>query len=209
MTGIEKRTAFWVILAIILWMTDTIHGIDIGWVTLWIAVMMAMPVIGDVLTPKSWGGVPVQTLLFLTAAVAIGRVGGATGMNAWIAKTALPATVPENMFVLGAFITVVSIVIHMCFGSVIAVMGIVIPAMLTFTESMGINSIIPVMIAYTTINCHFVLPFHNLAILVGTGEENGMYGEKECMRMGIPYTAVLFILTLVIELPWWKVIGLW
>lgn len=209
MTGLEKRTAFWVLLAIILWMTDTIHGVDIGWVTLWIAVMMSMPVVGDILTPKSWGGVPVQTLLFLTAAVAIGRVGGATGMNAWIAQTALPSGIPDNMFVLGAFITVVSIVIHMCFGSVIAVMGIVIPAMLAFTEPLGISSTIPVMIAYTAINCHFILPFHNLAILVGCGEENGMYSEKECIRFGAPFTVVLFIITCAIELPWWKIIGLW
>ncbi|MEG0831875.1 MAG: anion permease, partial [Acidaminococcaceae bacterium] len=38
MSGKEKRTAFWIGLAIILWMTDTIHGIDIGWVTLFIAM---------------------------------------------------------------------------------------------------------------------------------------------------------------------------
>ena len=49
----------------------------------------------------------------------------------------------------------------------------------------------------------------NLAMLVGTGEENGMYSEKECIRFGVPFTAVLFILSCVVELPWWKVIGLW
>ena len=209
MTGIEKRTAFWVVVAIILWMTDSIHGVNIGWVTLFIAVMMALPGIGGVLTPKSWSSVPVQTLLFLTAAVAIGRVGGATGMNAWIAQTVLPSTVPSNMFILGAFITAIAIIIHMFFGSVIAVMGIVIPAMLAFTQPLGINPIIPVMITFTAVNCHFVLPFHNLAILVGMGEENGMYTEKETMKFGIPYTAVLFILTCAFELPWWKLIGLW
>lgn len=83
MSGKELRTAVWVTLAIILWMTDTLHGIDIGWVTLFIAMGMAMPKIGGILTPQSWSGVPVQTLIFLTAAVAIGRVGGATGMNTW------------------------------------------------------------------------------------------------------------------------------
>ena len=171
--------------------------------------MMALPGIGGVLTPKSWSSVPVQTLLFLTAAVAIGRVGGATGMNAWIAQTVLPSTIPSNMFILGAFITAIAIIIHMFFGSVIAVMGIVIPAMLAFTQPLGINPIIPVMITFTAVNCHFVLPFHNLAILVGMGEENGMYTEKETMKFGIPYTAVLFILTCAFELPWWKLIGLW
>lgn len=208
-TGKEKRTAFWVVVAIILWMTDSVHGVDIGWVTLFIAVMMAMPKIGGVLTPSSWSGVPVQTLLFLTAAVAIGRVGGATGMNAWLAQTLLPSTVPENMFILGAFITLVALVIHMCFGSVIAVMGIVIPAMLAFTQTMGISPVIPTMIAYSAVNTHFILPFHNLAILVGTGPENGLYSEKETVRFGVPFTVVLFIISCVIELPWWKVIGLW
>ena len=209
MKGVEKRTAFWVILAIILWMTDSIHGVDIGWVTLFIAVMMALPKIGDVLTPASWSSVPVQTLLFLTAAVAIGRVGAQTGMNAWLAQTLLPSFVPENIFVLAAFVTLIAIVIHLCFGSVIAVMGIVIPAMLAFTEALGINPIIPVMVAYTAINAHFILPFHNLAILVGAGEENGMYSEKECIKFGLPYTLVLFLITCVFEIPWWKVIGLW
>ncbi len=209
MTGKEKRTAFWVVVAIILWMTDSIHGIDIGWVTLFIAVIMAFPKIGGVLTPASWSGVPVQTLLFLTAAVAIGKVGGATGMNAWLAQTFLPSQVPGNMFVLGAFITVIALVIHMLFGSVIAVMGIVIPAMLAFTQSMGISPIIPTMLAYSVVNTHFVLPFHNLAILVGTGPENGMYSEKETVHFGIPFIVVLFIISCVIELPWWKVIGIW
>ena len=113
------------------------------------------------------------------------------------------------MFVLAGFITLIAIVIHMCFGSVIAVMGIVIPAMLAFTKPMGMTTIMPVMIAYTAINCHFILPFHNLAILVGMGEENGMYSEKECIRFGVPFTVILFVLTCVIEIPWWKIIGLW
>ena len=209
MSGKELRTAVWVTLAIILWMTDTLHGIDIGWVTLFIAMGMAMPKIGGILTPQSWSGVPVQTLIFLTAAVAIGRVGGATGMNTWIAQTVLPSSVPENMFILAAFITAVSIAIHMLFGSVIAVMGIVIPAMLALTGAMGSSTVIPVMMAYMASNAHFILPFHNLAILVGVGEDNGMYTEKETIKFGVPFTIVLFIITVGVAVPWWKVIGLW
>lgn len=70
MSGKELRTAFWVTLAIILWMTDTMHGVDIGWVTLFIAMAMSMPLIGEILTPASWNGVPLHVLIFLTAAVA-------------------------------------------------------------------------------------------------------------------------------------------
>ena len=165
---------------------------------------MAMPKIGGILTPQSWSGVPVQTLIFLTAAVAIGRVGGATGMNTWIAQTVLPSSVPENMFILAAFITAVSIAIHMLFGSVIAVMGIIIPAMITFTSQMGITPLVPALLAYSAVASHYVLPFQHLNMLVGLGEDNGMYSQKETIRLGIPFIIVIYVMTVLIEVPYWS-----
>ena len=204
----EKRTAFWVTLAIILWMTDTLHGVDIGWVTLFIAMAMSMPLIGEILTPASWNGVPLHVLIFLTAAVAIGRVGGATGMNAWIAQTVLPGTVPTDPYILVAFITTVSIIIHMLLGSVIAVMGIIIPAMITFTSQMGITPLVPALIAYSAVASHYVLPFQHLNMLVGMGEDNGMYTQKETIRLGIPFIIVIYVMTVLIEVPYWSLLGL-
>lgn len=103
----------------------------------------------------------------MTAAVAIGRVGGATGMNAWIAQTVLPGTVPSDPYILAAFIATISIIIHMLLGSVIAVMGIIIPAMITFTSQMGITPLVPALIAYSAVASHYVLPFQHLNMLVG------------------------------------------
>ncbi len=207
-TTLEKRTMFWLAVAIILWMTDSIHGIDIGWVTLLVAMLMSLPLVGEVLTPKAWGQVPIHVLLFLTAAMAIGKVGGVTGMNTWIAETILPSTIPANPFVLAAFIAAVSIVIHMLLGSVIAVMGVAIPALLTFTMPMGINPLVTTMWVYTAIAVHYIFPFQHLNMLVGQGEENGKYTQKETIRLGIPLTAVVFVITVLVEVPWWKLIGL-
>lgn len=206
----EKRTAFWVSLAIILWTTDAIHGIDIGWLTVLIGMCMAMPKIGEVVTPASWNGVPLHVLVFLTAAVAIGSVGGVTGMNRWVTEIILPSSISSNRLILAAFITTVSIFIHMTLGSVIAVMGIVIPAMLAFTSTMpGVSPLVPSLMAYTAIASHYVFPYQHLNILVGQGEENGMYGQKECIRFGIPFIAVVYLMTCVIEAPWWQFCGLW
>lgn len=208
LTALEMRTAFWIILAILLWTTDFIHGIHLGWVTLLIAMCMGLPKIGGILTPKNWGDVPIHVLLFLTAAMSIGKVGGVTGMNSWIAKTILPSTVPENMFILAAFIATVSIVIHMLLGSVIAVMGIAIPALLLFTKPMGIDPMIPTLLVYTAIAIHYILPFQHLNILVGLGEDNGMYTQKEVIRLGVPLTIVIYIICVLVEIPYWKLIGL-
>lgn len=208
LTTIEKRTAFWLIVAIVLWLTDSIHGLDIGWITMLIAVFMAMPIIGEVLTPKSWGGIPIHVLIFLTAAVAIGRVGGATGMNEWIADTVLPSSMPSNIFILAAIITAISMLIHMALGSVIAVMGIVIPAMVAFTTNAGVSPLVITLITYTAIATHYIFPFQHLNMLVGLGEENGGYTQKETIKFGIPFIFAVFFITVLIEIPYWKLLGL-
>ncbi len=206
-SDIEKRTIVWLAIAVILWMTDSIHGINIGWITLLIAMLMSFPLIGGILTSKQWGEVPVHVLLFLTAAMTIGKVGAVTGMNTWIAETILPSSIPSNPYVLAAIIAVISIGIHMVLGSVIAVMGIAIPALLIFREPMGISPIITTLLVYSAIGIHYILPFHHLNILVGQGEENGMYSQKEAMRLGIPLTIVIFVVVLV-EVAYWQIIGL-
>ena len=207
LTTIEKRTAIWLVIAIVLWMTDSIHGINVGWVTLIVAMCMSLPGIGEVLTVKSWSQVPVHVLVFLTSAMAIGTVGGATGMNAWLADTILPSKLPSNLFLIALLIAVVAMIVHMFMGSVIAVMGVVIPSLLIATESLGVPPIAVALLVYMAIAAHYILPFHHLNMLVGQGEENGMYTQKETIKLGVPLTVVVFILVIV-EVLWWKVIGL-
>ncbi|WP_312812531.1 SLC13 family permease [Sedimentibacter sp.] len=203
-SSLEKKTITWLTIAVVLWLTDSIHGINIGWITLFISMLMSFPVIGEILSPKHWGEVPVHVLLFLTAAMTIGKVGAVTGMNNWIVENILPSSITSNLYVL---IIVISVGIHMVVGSVIAVMGIAIPALLIFTEQLEISSVAITLMVYTSIGIHYILPFHHLNILVGQGEENGMYGQKEVMRLGIPLTVVVFIIVL-LEVPYWKIIGL-
>ncbi len=208
LSKVEKRVIFWVGLAIVLWMTDSVHGIALGWVTAAIAVAMAMPSIGDVLKPAQWKQVPIETLLFLTAAIAIGKVGAITGMNAWLASVLLPDSVPANPFLMAGLITLVAVVVHMILGSVIAVMGIVTPALVGFATAAGINPIVPALMVYTAIASHWILPFHHMNVLVGLGQEAGGYTDREVMKLGIPMTVVVFIVTMLVEVPYWKLIGL-
>ena len=201
----EIRTIVWLVIAIALWLT--VSGDYLAWVTLVIGVLMAMPVIGEVLTPASWGSVDIKTLMFLTAAMAIGSVGGATGMNAWIADVVLPSTVPTNPYLFALLVCALTMVIHMFMGSVMAGLGICVPAFLTFVQGTSVSPIAVALIVFTAINLHYILPFHNLAILVGEGKDAGGYTSKEAMRMGIPLTVVTFLVVLV-EAFWFSTLGL-
>ena len=203
----EVRTVIWLIIAIVLWLTESMTGLNIGFVTLIVGAALALPVFGEVLTPATWNSVPINTLVFLTAAMGIGTVGGATGMNAWIASVVLPSAVPSNIFVLALLIAVITVVIHMFMGSVMAVLGICIPAFLAFTGGSGVTDLAVAMMVFSAINIHYILPFHNLAILVGEGPDAAGYSSKDAMRMGIPLTVVVFVVVLV-EAVWFHVLGL-
>lgn len=139
--------------------------------------------------------------------MAIGTVGNESGMNAWIADVVLPANAPANIYVLALFIAIVSMIIHMFMGSVMAVMGVCVPAFLAFTSHTDIDPFAITAIAFTAINIHYILPFHNLATLVGAGKENGGYSAKETIRIGLPLTVVVFIVVLV-EAFWFDMLGL-
>lgn len=201
----EIRTIIWLVIAIALWLT--VSGDYIGWVTLAIGVSLALPVIGEVLTPASWNSVDVKSLMFLTAAMAVGSVGGTTGMNAWIADVVLPSSVPENIFLFALLVAVLSMVIHMFMGSVMAVLGVCVPAFISFVAGSSVSPLAVALIVFTSINIHYILPFHNLPILIGEGKDAGGYSAKEAMRMGIPLTAMVLVVVL-IEAAWFHLFGL-
>lgn len=207
MNSKEIRTAIWIGIAIVLWLTNGITGLDVGWVTLAVGMCMAMPVIGEVVTAKEWSDVPVHVLVFLTSAIAIGKVGAATGMNDWLAATILPSTMPHNAILMALLISVIAIIIHMFMGSVIAVMGVAIPSILICTDALGISQLVVIFIVYLVVAGHYILPFHHLNILVGQGEENGMYTQKETIKMGVPLLVPIFI-TVVFAVGWFHVLGL-
>ncbi|QLA19774.1 SLC13 family permease [Desulfolutivibrio sulfoxidireducens] len=207
-SGMELRCMIWIGLAILLWATDGIHKIHCGWVAIVMAMGLALPKVGGVLKPSSWKDVPIETAFFLTAALAIGTVGGHTGMNKWIADVLLPTNAPANPFMFGLFVTAIAVVIHMCLGSVMAVMGIAIPTLIQFGNSAGMNPLVPSLLVYGAIFIHYVLPFHHMNILVGLGEKQGGYSDKDVIRFGIPLTAIVFIMPMAITIPWWKIIGL-
>jgi len=205
---VERKTLIWVVLGVVLWATDSLHHIHPGWVALIVSMGMSLPLIGGIIGPKHWNDVPIATLFFLTAALAIGKVGGFTGMNAWVADVMLPSQLPKNPFMLAALISVVGVAVHMVLGSVLAVMGVIIPTFLVLASSQGVNPLFISLIVYMVLAMHYILPFHHMNMLVGLGKTQGGYGDRQVLRLGLPLTVVTLVITIGVMVPWWMITGL-
>ena len=192
--------------AIIMWMTDSLHGIASGWIAVGAVILLAMPFVG-VIKRECWNTVNMGTLLFLCAALAIGKVGDVTGMNAWIAESLMPSTVPSNLYLFALIACLICMGIHMVLGSTLAVLGIAAPAIVTFGTIAGIPPLVSAMIAYTAVCLHWILPFHHMNILVGIGESGGGYTEKEVVKLGVVQTFIVIGICM-LEMLWWTVLGI-
>lgn len=207
MRGKEVRTLVWVLIAVALWLTNGLTGLDVGWTALAVAMCMSLPLIGEVLEADDWKEVPVQVMVFLSAAIAIGKVGADTGMNAWIASVLLPQSAGGPLLLTVLLIFVLSVVIHMVLGSVIAVMAIAMPMFLAFAQSAGIAPIMVIGTVYLSVAGHYILPFHHLNMLVGLGEQAGGYSQRETAKLGLPLLAAVLI-SVVFGVGWWQLTGL-
>ena len=204
----EKVTMIWVVIALMLWATDFIHHIDPAWVAAAVVVGLSLPKVGDILGPEDISkGVAWPIVIFVIGALAIGTVGKTTGMSDWLARIALPSVPPENPYTFAALIGVATMGIHMVLGSALACMSMVSPPLVQYAASAGWNPVFPALLVYTAVQIHYLLPFHHVTILLGEGKTGG-YGSREIIRYGIPLTLVALFIMIVVEVTWWKIIGL-
>ncbi len=205
----EKATIAWVSMALLLWATDFIHHIDPSWIALGVVVGLSLPIVGDVLEPNDINtGVAWPIVIFVIGALAIGTVGKETGLSQWLARMALPSNPPENAFSFAALASLATMAIHMILGSALASMSIVSPTLVDYAATAGWSPVFPALLVYTAVEIHYLLPFQHVTILLGEGKRAGKYTSAEVLKFGIPMTVVTLIVILLIEVPWWKLIGL-
>lgn len=204
----EKITIVWIFIALLLWATDFLHHINPAWIAAAVVVGLSLPKIGDILGPEDIStGVAWPIVIFVIGALAIGTVGQETGMSDWLARMALPEKPPENPYSFAAMVGIATMGIHMVLGSALACMSIVSPPLVQYAAAAGWNPIFPALLVYTAVEIHYLLPFQHVTILLGEGKTGG-YGNSETIRYGIPLTLVTLFIMIVVEVTWWKIVGL-
>jgi len=201
----EKRTLFWVGLALGLWATDFIHHIDPAWIALLVSGGLSLPIIGDVLTADDiTHKIDWPIVFFITGALAIGTVGEASGLSAWFVSL-LPAQPPDTLLGFALLVGAVTVALHMLLGSALATMSILTPPLVQYAAVIGVNPLEAALLVYTAVAFHYVFPFQHVVILLGSGQSNG-YTTREVIRFGVPLTFVVF-LTLVVQVVWWGLLA--
>lgn len=184
------------------WMTEKIHGI-----APWIVAAAGCVVMfaTGILEKTDVKAVNPHFLIFLLTIFNIGKVLGESGVTNAIFEE-LSQWIPNvNSSLYLLIIAGVVMVLHLCIGSSMATLSVVLPILLPLTGSMGYRPEMITLIAYIVVNVHFLLPFHHATVMIGTARE--YYPDRYMLRFGAPMTVLTFVLLACCYFPWWRLLG--
>ncbi len=151
------------------WLTEGIHGYDLGFITLAGSLLLMLPKYGVISWKQGVKAVSWPLVLFVAAATALGKMLVNTGIVGWIegkmfSVLHLFASAPEWFIVL--MILLVTVTSHLYIHSHTTRAIIFIPSLIVFSESIGLHSSTVVFLSLIGMNYCVTFPVCSKALLI-------------------------------------------
>ena len=202
----EVRNAALMAVAVALWMTDFLHGVSAPVVGLGIGLAGCLPLVG-VLDREDFARVNFPVLIFIGTVLSMGAVLAQTGVLSLLTQTIFDRMTP---FLHGTAGTVVAIysgtfVYHVFIGEDTVVIATLMPLLMDFARTHGLNPLAVGMIA--TIASAGKLFVYQSSVLV-TGYAFGHFDAKDLVKIGIVLTLVELVVLLLLAFSYWPLFGI-
>lgn len=194
----EKIVAILMSIVALLWMTEGFHGINSALIALIAAVIMFGFKIID---KNDFKSINLKLMIFLIAAFSIGSVMTSSGVADKLYLQLLQIIkLSKNYNIFVFTITSLTMMLHMILGSSVTTLSVVSPGLIELTKGrIQLNALM--FLIYITVNIHYLLPFHQATVMVGSGE---YYKNKFVLKFGLVLTFLVFISIFCFYLPWWR-----
>ena len=205
-TAAEFKALAWLLLAIGLWSTDTLHHINPAVVALGVGLAVTMPKIG-VLNLKDVRQMNFLLIIFLAGALSMGQVLIETkaigilsnGMISWMAPFLGSAFGAANVLYWTGF------VYHFVLGSELSMLSTSLPAIIGYATSHRINPV-PIAMIWSFAAGGKIFVYQSSVLMLGYAY--GYFETKDLIKVGILLTIVEGIFLALIVPLYWPLIGL-
>lgn len=201
----QLRVAAILVLTLLLWMTDRLHGVNAAWIGIGTAVLLLAPRIGVVAPQAFKSSVDFGLLLFVAGALAIGAVVDASGLGRLIGgflQSLLPLA-PGRDFVNFLSLTFISFATGMV-TTVPSVPAVLTPMAqdLAHLSGFSLNSVLMTeVVGFSTV----LFPYQVGPLVVAMQ----LSGERldHLLRITVPLTAITLLVLAPVDFLWWKLLG--
>lgn len=204
MSAEERRLAWILAIAVVLWATDFVHGIRAGWIALAAAVACLLPRIG-MLSHDAFNDVRFGSFFYVGAAIGVGAVANESGLGGLLGRllqnslNIQPGADFTNFMLLSLLATAVGLI-----TTNPAQPAVVAPLAGQFAEAAGW----PLHAALMTAAVGFtvmVLPYQVPPVVVGMRVAG--ISLRTMMRLALPLLVISVVILLPLDYLWWRLIG--
>ena len=204
MSVAEKRLAVILTLALLLWMTDSLHGVRAGWVALAAGLACLLPRIG-VLPPSAFNDVKLGPFFYVGASIGLGAVVHESGLGEVLGKSLLATLDLQHGADFSNFMYLS--VLNALAGAFVT--NPALPAVTTalaapFAEAAGWPLAAAIMTIAVGYNVMF-LPYQVPPAIVGLHACRMLM--RDALRVTLPVALAGIVVFMPLEYLWWRVIG--
>ncbi len=211
-TANEKKLMVYSLALLVLWSTEQlIHPIDSTTVTLFVFMLMLLPVIGvmgwkEVEKGTSWG-----TLITFGIGISLGTILLNSGAASWVSENTLGAIGVQHLHpvMMTIVLSIASILIHLGFASATSLASVFMPiviGLILLNPDPNFNPVGIALLQAFVISFGYILPVNAPQNMLAFG--TGGYTAKDLMKVGIPITIVGVALIAILALTYWQWVGL-
>ncbi len=207
----EKKTLLLMLFLIAGWVTESIHGYDIAFITMVGAILFMMPHYGIISWKQGMNAVSWNLIVFVAAATALGKVLVDTGIVKWIEKEMLDVLhlfigAPDWLIVL--IILLVTVTSHLYITSHTTRAIVFIPGLLLFSETIGVNPSTVVFLSLIGMNYCVTVPVSSKALLFFYEEGEVSYDASSLLKVSAILMPLYILVMMLFYFSYWQWTGM-
>lgn len=207
MSAKEKKAAVIMVAALILWLTQSWHGIDAGIVTL--LAITAMAACDLISTQEFAAKLPWSMIVFIGALLSVSTFMSSTGVSSWIASLIGPYLTPivSNVWLFVPLLVLLIVLMRFAIISQTVCLALTVAIFGPLLAEAGISIFILVWVVFAG-SCFWNVPYQNPYILGLLGIGGQKYVTfSEAQKASFLYVAICLI-GMLASIPLWMACGL-
>lgn len=207
----EWQTLIIVAVMVLLWLTESWHGIKIATVTVIGAVVLTAPNVGVLSWKNGLKAVSWNLIMFVGAALVLGQALIESGAAQWIIARLFAisgiATAESHLLIL-LVLTFISLTSHIYMTSHTARAVALVPAMLYLASSLKLNPTAVLFISTLGMDYCLTFPVSSKALLMFQELEGETYKGSDLLRLSSVMLLIHLALIVVFYYSYWRWVGL-
>lgn len=207
----ERGTLAVLVVMVVLWLGEPLHGLEIAIVTMVGALVLTLPGVGVMRWKDGLGAVSWNLIVFVGASLALGRALIDSGAAEWIISNLFDATgvrAADSLLLILLILAFISLTSHVYMTSHTARAVALVPPLLYLASSLKLDPTAVMFIGTVGMDFCLTFPVSSKATLLFQEAEDGAFETSDLLRLSAVLLPVHVVMILIFYYGYWQWVGL-